>query len=173
MATSSLRKAPVPKPSGEIWIYAVNFEREVHTHIFDDQGNMDDAALAVLDRGFRCKRTGEERAVNPKLYATLSTIFDHFGKKRIELVSGFRFQQNQGSRHFHASAMDIRVPGVSTRALYNYVRSLDTGGMGIGIYPRGHFVHIDWRAPGDASYRWTDHSRPGTSRIRAASKPSS
>jgi hypothetical protein len=31
--------------------------------------------------------------------------------------------------------------------------------MGIGKYPRGGFVHIDFRAPGEPSYRWTDTQR--------------
>ena len=35
--------------------------------------------------------------------------------------------------------------------------------MGIGLYPRDGFVHIDFRAPGQPSYRWTDRSR-GASR---------
>ncbi|HET6613089.1 MAG TPA: DUF882 domain-containing protein [Kofleriaceae bacterium] len=162
VSPQSLRTAPVPKPSGDIWIYAVNFHEEVKVNIYDQNGDLDDAALAKLDHIFRCKRTGDVRAVDPRLYVTLSTISDHFGKKQIDLVSGFRFQQNEGSRHFHASAMDIRIPGVSVRELYEYATSLDTGGMGIGRYPRAHFVHIDRRAPGAKSYRWVDTSSAGS-----------
>jgi len=121
----------------------------------------DEKALAELDHVFRCKRTGETRAVDPRLYVTLSVIYDHFGGKRIDLVSGFRYQRQEGSRHFHAAAMDIVVPGVSMRDLRDYAESLDTGGMGIGIYPRAGFVHVDWRAPGEPSYRWVDKSGPG------------
>lgn len=173
----ALRKEPVPLPSGEVWVYAVNFREEVRVNIFkrdaagsivmkDEDGpgpaeptaQFDEQALAALDNIFRCKRTGETRAVDPRLYQTLSTIFDKFGSKRVELVSGFRFQREEGSRHYHASAMDIRVPGVSSRALRDFASSLDTGGMGVGIYPRTGFVHVDWRAPGEPSYRWTDRS---------------
>ena len=102
------------------------------------------------------------RSVDPRLYEILSIISDHFGGKRVELISGFRFQKNEGSRHYHASAMDIRVPGVSTRELYKFAESLDTGGMGIGLYPRSGFVHVDMRAPGDPSYRWVDRSPRGS-----------
>ena len=172
-----LRKAPVPLPSGEVWVYAVNLREDVRVNIFkrdaagsvvmkDEDGagpaeakpQFDEQALAALDNIFRCKRTGEARAVDPRLYQTLSTIYDKFGAKRIELVSGFRFQREEGSRHYHASAMDIRVPGVGIRALRDFADSLDTGGMGVGIYPRAGFVHVDWRAPGEPSYRWTDRS---------------
>ena len=155
-----LRTEPVAKPSGDVWLYSANFREEVRVNIYDPSGGFNEEALAELDGIFRCKRTGERRAVDPRLYQTVSVIQDHFGGKRIELVSGFRFQENESSRHFHASAADMRIEGVSIRELYEYAESLDTGGMGIGIYPRAGFVHVDWRAPGEPSYRWTDRSPP-------------
>ncbi|HTE53187.1 MAG TPA: DUF882 domain-containing protein [Kofleriaceae bacterium] len=174
-----LRKEAVPLPSGDVWVYAVNLREDVRVNIYrrdtagtvvmkDEDGagpgeatpQFDEQALASLDHIFRCKRTGETRAVDPRLYQTLSTIYDKFGGKRVELVSGFRFQREEGSRHYHASAMDIRVPGVSIRQLRDFADSLDTGGMGVGIYPRAGFVHVDWRAPGEPSFRWTDRSKP-------------
>lgn len=160
VARSSLRTEPVPRPSGELWLYVENFREEVRVQLYRPDGSIDEGALAELDRAFRCKRTGEVRAVDPRLYETLSVIHDRFGKKRIDLVSGFRFQRNEGSRHYHASAADIRIEGVSQRELYEYAESLDPGGMGIGIYPRAGFVHVDYRAPGDPSYRWVDKSPP-------------
>ncbi len=183
LTTARLRKEPVPTPSGDVWVRAVNFGDEVKVNIFrkdsggqdssgtaltsrTDQGQSgqpgqplyDEKALAALDNVFRCKRTGEVRAVDPRLYQTLSVIYEHFGGKRVDLISGFRFQRHEASRHFHASAMDIRIPGVSLRELRDFADSLDPGGMGIGIYPRAGFVHIDWRAPGEPSYRWTDRA---------------
>lgn len=156
-----LRTAALPEPSGDLWVWSPNFREEVKVNIYKADGSFNQEALASLDHIFRCKRTGEERAVDPKLYEILAIISDHFGGKRIELTSGFRFQKNEGSRHFHASAMDIRVSGVSIRELYNYADSLDRGGMGIGRYPRSGFVHVDFRAPGEPSYRWTDYSGGG------------
>jgi uncharacterized protein YcbK (DUF882 family) len=177
VAADSLRTEPVPKPSGDIWLMVENFREEVRVNIFRPDGSFDDAALAKLDEAFRCKRTGEQRAVDPRLYQTLSVISDHFGGKRVDLVSGFRYQRNEGSRHYHASAMDIRIEGVSQRELYEFAESLDPGGMGIGIYPRAGFVHVDFRAPGDASYRWVDKSPPDgdapAKRVSARFKPRS
>jgi uncharacterized protein YcbK (DUF882 family) len=205
---STLRKSPVPRPSGDVWLYSVNTHEEARVNIYKqdglkqataamtavaplrasqpgrpDQGaqqasdtsaqdasdRFDDEALAQLDQVFRCKRTGEVRAINPRLYETLSAIYTHFGGKRIELISGFRFQREEGSRHFHGSAMDIRIPGVSIAALRKFAESLDTGGMGIGIYPRANFVHVDWRAPGEPSFRWVDRS---TTRRTGGKRPS-
>ncbi len=157
----SLRQQPLPKPSGDIWVWSPNHREELKVNIYEHGGSFSQESLAKLDNIFRCKRTGETRAVDPRLYEILSIIQDHFGGKRVELTSGFRFQKNEGSRHFHASAMDVRVEGVSMRELYDFADSLDRGGMGIGKYPKSQFVHIDFRAPGEPSYRWTDNSKAG------------
>ena len=162
-----LRTEPLARPSGELTVYAVNFREEVTVDLYDENGELNDRSLAELDGLFRCRRTQETRAMDPRLYEILSVIYDHFGKRRIELISGFRNQSdNETSRHFHASAMDIRIPGVSTRTLYKFVTSLDVGGMGIGRYPVSGFVHVDFRAPGAKSYRWTDYSPSGNTKKR-------
>ena len=165
VSKDAYRDEPLPTPSGELWLYAVNFREEIKVNIFgasagtEDQ-RFDDASLAQLDHLFRCKRSKKERAVDPRLYQVLSIIADHFGQKRIDLVSGFRLQEKKTSRHFHAAAVDFHIPGVSDRKLYKFAETLDLGNMGIGIYPRAGFVHVDFRAPGEPSYRWTDRSGP-------------
>ncbi len=165
LGDARLRETPLNRPSGDIVMEPVNFSGEEYkVHIYDPDGGFDDAALAELDHGMRCKRTGNERAIDPRLYEMMSRIYDHFGRKPIMLVSGHRYQKNEKSRHFHGSAMDIRIEGVSIRRLYDYASSLDEGGnmaMGVGIYPNSGFVHVDFRAPGAKSYRWTDYSGPG------------
>jgi uncharacterized protein YcbK (DUF882 family) len=184
VARSTLRVEPLPAPSGDVWLRSPNVAEEARVKIYKADGSFDDEALAKLDELFRCKRTGEIRAVDPRLYEQLSRIQDHFGGKQIELVSGFRFAERSSSRHYHASAMDIRIKGVSIREMYQMAESLDGGGMGIGIYPRSGFIHVDYRAPGEPSYRWTDYSGPGsgdkagrkkskTGRTARAKKPTS
>ena len=179
-AKSTLRADPLPKPSGDIWIYAENLTEEAKVNIYKPDGTFDDSALAQLDEVFRCRQTGEVRAMRPELYEQLSRISDHFGGKKIVLISGFRFAERNSSRHFHASAMDIRIPDVSIREMYSYAETLDAGNMGIGIYPTSDFIHVDFRAPGEPSYRWTDwsgHSGGGkkakskTNRTQPARKP--
>ena len=167
---STLRTDPLQKPTGDIWLHAENLGEEAKLNIYKPDGSYDDAALAKLDDLFRCRQTGEVRAVRPELYEQLSRISDHFGGKKIELVSGFRFAERNSSRHFHASAMDIRIVGVSIREMYNYAESLDGGNMGIGIYPTSGFIHVDFRAPGEPSYRWTDWSGHGGGGGKAKSK---
>jgi len=181
-AKSSLRQEALPRPSGEIWLRAENLNEEFKGNIYKADGSFDDAALAKLDDMFRCVATGEVRAVRAELYEQMSRIYDHFGKQ-IQLVSGFRFGNGErdSSRHWHASAMDIRVKDVATRTAYDFAQTLDVGGdhaMGIGIYPTGEFIHVDFRSPGEPSFRWTDYSghspaRRPTGRTMPARKPTS
>jgi uncharacterized protein YcbK (DUF882 family) len=159
-AKDSLRTEPLAPPSGQITLRSQNLQQEVTVNIYAPDGSFDEGALAQLDDVFRCRRSQEVRAVDPRLYEQLSRIYDHFGQQPIELVSGFRYKERSSSRHWHASAMDIRIKGVSIRELYDFAESLDMGGMGIGIYPNSGFVHVDYRAPGDPSYRWVDRSYP-------------
>lgn len=169
---ATLRTEALERPSGDIWVHAENLGEEVRVNIYKPDGSFNDASLAKLDDLFRCVRTGEVRAVRAELYEQLSRIYDHFGGKRVDLVSGFRFAERNSSRHYHASAMDIRIPGVSIREMYSYAESLDQGHMGIGIYPTTGFIHVDFRAPGEPSYRWTDWSGHGGNGKKAKKKKS-
>ncbi len=169
-AKSSLRTEPLQKPSGEVWLRAENLDEEVRINIYKPDGSFDDAALAKLDELFRCARTGAVRAVRAELYEQLSRFFDHFEGKRIDLVSGFRWAERNSSRHYHASAMDIRIKGVSINEMYRFAESLDAGGMGIGLYPVSGFVHVDFRAPGEPSYRWTDTTGPNSGKSTKSKK---
>jgi uncharacterized protein YcbK (DUF882 family) len=155
-----LSNDPLVKPSGHLELYAVNFREELTVDLYEEDGSFSADALDQLNHIFRCKRTDTEKAIDPHLFEMLSRVYDHFGK-RIELVSGFRNQNRTSSFHFHGSASDIRIPGISDTELHKFVASLDTGGMGLGIYPHAGFVHVDIRP--EPSYRWVDYSPPGTS----------
>jgi uncharacterized protein YcbK (DUF882 family) len=155
-----LRDAPLFRPSGELKVYAVNFREQIKVDIYNSDGSFNQAALRELDRVFRCKRTGDAKQVDPRLYELLGMIYDHFGGRRLELVSGYRNQRRTTSFHYHATAADIRVDGVAPSAVHAFVATLDSGGMGIGMYPRAGFVHVDVRPP--PSYRWVDNSRAGS-----------
>lgn len=159
---SSYRTEPLPKPSGDLNIKAANQGVELRVQLYKKDGSLDNAALAKLDDMFRCLATGEVRAIDPRVYEHLSRIQDHFGGKQIEMYSAFRYTDRSSSRHFHASATDFKIPGVSIYEIKKYAETLDTGNMGLGIYPSGQFIHIDVRAPGEPSFRWTDYSGPAS-----------
>ncbi|MFH0903361.1 MAG: DUF882 domain-containing protein [Pseudomonadota bacterium] len=170
--SSSLRQEPWARASGRLHVQAAFGGESATVEIFKPDGSLDESALAKLDRLFRCRRTQEVRAIDPRLYEVLAQIHDHFEGKTIHLISGFRYQRNEGSRHFHGAAVDLRVAGVSYQELYQFAETLDRGGMGIGKYPRDNFVHIDFRAPGEPSYRWTDTTRGKGRRGRGGRLPS-
>lgn len=158
-AAHELRDEALEAPSGHLELTAVNFRENIVVDLYGEDGTYDQEALDELNHLFRCRRTGTERAIDPRLFVVLSHIYDRY-KKPLELVSGFRNQQRTTSFHFHGSASDIRIAGVSDKELHKFVASLDIGGMGLGIYPRAGFIHVDIRP--EPSYRWVDNSPPGT-----------
>jgi uncharacterized protein YcbK (DUF882 family) len=152
-----LRATPPPKPSGNLHLFVLATQEEIKVNIYNPDGSYNVEALQQVSHLLRCKRTDTERDIEPRLMTALSHVYDHFDGKRLEVVSGFRNQRRTTSFHYQASASDIRVPGVKPAKLRAFVETLDAGGMGIGLYPRTQFVHIDVRPP--PSYRWIDWSR--------------
>ena len=154
---ADLRQAPLPMPSGHIEITTLFSHEDVAVDIFNDDGSYDSDALEELNHALRCKRTDAEKPIDPRLYVLLSHVYDHF-QKPLQLVSGYRNQRRETSFHFKGSASDIRIQGVNPKKIRDFAATLDTGGMGIGWYPRAQFVHIDVRPM--PSYRWIDGARP-------------
>jgi hypothetical protein len=78
----------------------------------------------------------------------------HFEAPLVHVVSGYR-PDRAGSRHTQGRAIDFVLPGVTNEQLQDYVRTF--GFVGVGIYPKSGFVHLDVR---DTSYYWVDNSLP-------------
>jgi uncharacterized protein YcbK (DUF882 family) len=151
-----LPEPPAP-PSGNLQIYSLNYKDEVKVNIYNEDGSFNVQALAEINHIFKCRRSGLEHEIDTRLVTILSHVYDHFGGKRLELLSGYRFQRRTTSNHFHGAAADIRIAGIDPRKIRVYVETLDAGGMGVGWYPKVGFVHVDVRQP--PSYRWIDYSR--------------
>jgi uncharacterized protein YcbK (DUF882 family) len=156
---SQFRSDPLPRPSGHLKLFSVNFKEYLEVDLFGDEGEYSDEALEQLNHFWRCRRTGTEKPIDPRLFELLAIIYDHYEGRTIELVSGFRNQPRTSSKHFHGSAADIKIAGVPDKELHRFAASLDTGHLGLGLYPRAGFIHVDAR-PG--SYRWIDWSPPGS-----------
>jgi uncharacterized protein YcbK (DUF882 family) len=152
-----LRLTPPARPSGNLHIYVLATHESLKVNIYNEDGSYNIEALHGVSHLLRCKRTGAEKEIEPRLMTILSTIYDHFGEKRLEIVSGFRNQVRTTSYHFKASASDIRIAGIKPIKIRDYADSLDAGGMGVGLYPRSEFVHVDVRPL--PSYRWIDYAR--------------
>jgi uncharacterized protein YcbK (DUF882 family) len=148
---------PPAKPSGDIHIYSLNYKEEAKVNIYNEDGSYNLQALTEINHIFKCRRSGLEHDIDTRLVTILSHVYDHFGGKRIELLSGYRFQRRTTSNHFHGTAADIRIAGVDPLKIRAFVSTLDSGGMGVGWYPKVGFVHVDVRQP--PSYRWIDYSK--------------
>jgi uncharacterized protein YcbK (DUF882 family) len=114
-------------------------------------------ALDQLNHFLRDHRTQDVSSYDPKEFDVLHALMTRLGRPNgvIDIVCGYRtpesneFLRSQSadtgvaehSQHMLAKAIDIRVPGVSTRALRNAALSLHAGG--VGFYPVSQFVHVD------------------------------
>jgi hypothetical protein len=75
------------------------------------------------------------------------------------LAKRHKRQVARAKERVEISEPDLRTPEQIKAAREASRPAFDRGGMGIGRYPRNNFVHIDFRAPGEPSYRWTDTKR--------------
>jgi hypothetical protein len=120
-----------------------------------EDGGFTDADVTVAARAF-APAHGQEKihAISPHLLDLVYRAMRHFDAPLVHLVSGYRADR-AGSRHTQGRAIDMVLPGVSNEELADYVRTF--GFVGVGIYPKSGFVHLDVR---EASFFWLDNSLP-------------
>ena len=113
------------------------------------------SALAMLNHFLRDHRTGGETSYDPHEFDLLHALMQKLHKPNglIEIICGYRtpWSNNylrehgrgvaENSQHTLGKAIDIHVPGVSTRRLDLAALSLGLGG--VGYYPHSRFVHVD------------------------------
>jgi uncharacterized protein YcbK (DUF882 family) len=160
VAQDQLPQSPLARPSGHLHLIFPGVKDEVDVNIYNEDGSYNPDALERASHLLRCRRTEAEKPIAPQLLVLLSHVEDHFGGKPLEIVSGYRNQRKKTSNHYKGTATDIRIAGVLPRKVREFSETLDRGGMGIGLYPRSGFVHIDVRS--SPSYRWIDYSPPGS-----------
>lgn len=113
-------------------------------------------APASLDGGDADFVAPDIRRLHAGLLPLLARLSERFPDRAIEIVSGYRPNARDGSRHRFGRALDLRVEGVPI----DEVRaSLDAEPeTGVGLYPTSGFVHLDVRSE---RVRWVDDSGPG------------
>ncbi|KPK15561.1 MAG: hypothetical protein AMJ62_08575 [Myxococcales bacterium SG8_38] len=131
-------------------------QESLRVRLFDEAGKPDPKARARLARFLRDRQTNGETRPHGRLMRLLAYLADHFNGRTIVVVSAFRSDVGESSRHGSGRAVDIRVEGIPNETLRDYCLTLPK--VGVGYYPRGSFVHVDVRD--DAVY-WVDWSRPG------------
>lgn len=113
------------------------------------------SALAMLDHFLRDHRTGQVANYDPHEFDVLNQLMRKLRRPNgvIDIVCGYRSPWSNNylrettrgvaehSQHMEAKAIDIRVPGVSTRRVDRTALALADGG--VGYYPHSQFVHVD------------------------------
>ena len=115
-------------------------------------GGFEEEQLAVASEAFGSWEGGPR--VSQRLLDLVYHAARHFQVLHVHLVSGVRHDRG-GSRHSHGLAADIVLPGVEDEELAHYFRA--QGFVGVGVYTRSGFVHVDVR---DRSFFWVDPSPP-------------
>lgn len=148
------------KTPGTAHLVRLATKEELTLHITDRRRHLVPAAPKQIEHLMRSPNGGAAHAIDPRLVTLLGLVSDHFGGRKIEVVSGFRpytpTQYTKDSNHNHGRAVDFRVVGVPNEVTRDFCRTLHN--VGCGYYPNSVFVHMDVRA---ASAYWIDYSKPG------------
>jgi uncharacterized protein YcbK (DUF882 family) len=126
-------------------LYGPNTNESLRFRPFDDRGRMRKAALVELTRFLRCRQSGKQHRVDPRLMRAIYTVGRHYAPRRVEVFSGYRsraYCSLPRSRHLTASAVDFRVAGIANRELVAWLRAAFHP-AGVGYYPNGLHVHLD------------------------------
>ena len=118
-----------------------------------DDGGFSEADVKRAARAF-APRDSRVHPVAPHLLDLVYRAMRHFQATMVHLVSGYR-RDRAGSRHTQGRAIDMVLPGVSNDDLAEYTRQY--GFVGVGIYPKSGFVHLDVR---NSSFFWVDNTLP-------------
>jgi uncharacterized protein YcbK (DUF882 family) len=151
----SLSAVNVHKPSGAQARFTIELAtsgEQLEVVLDLASGDMDEASYRAVKHFMRCRRTGAESPIDPRLIEMLYKISQRSGEK-IVLISGFRSPAFAAPASYHTRGMaaDIRIPGMTTLMVRDLARSM--GVRGVGYYPRSQFVHVDLR---DEPFFWTD-----------------
>jgi uncharacterized protein YcbK (DUF882 family) len=133
----------------------------VHTHTgeslietyFDVNGYASEG-LGRINYFLRDFRSNEIHAIDVRVLDILHDLQVVAGHDApYEIISGYRSPQTNAalrristgvaehSFHMQGRAIDVRLPGFSTRELHGMARRLGSGG--VGFYPRSDFIHLD------------------------------
>jgi uncharacterized protein YcbK (DUF882 family) len=145
---------PLPPPPVIVSLRNINNDETATLPIGRD-GEVDAATGAALEHFLRCRRTNREKPIAPGVLAMLVAVAQHWPGRVIDIVSGFRAPPFGAphSKHFQGHAIDLRVEGVKTTTLRDFVWR-ENHQVGVGHYLDENFVHMDWR-PGETDTAWS------------------
>lgn len=111
-------------------------------------------AFERMNYVLRDHRTDEVFPMDPRIIDIVKVLRDRTKKDDvIEVLSGYRSPKTnamlrgastgvaRNSFHMYGQAMDIRLPGYSTRRLRDHAKKMRAGG--VGFYAKSNFIHVD------------------------------
>jgi uncharacterized protein YcbK (DUF882 family) len=147
------------KTPGVVHITRLATSEDFVIRVSSRRGHVAPVAQKTFERVMR-STSGLTHPPDPRLVALLGTVSNHFGSRRIEVISGYRpyssTQYTAHSNHNIGHALDFRVVGVPNEVLRDYCKTLHN--VGVGYYPNSTFVHLDVR---ESPATWIDYSKPG------------
>ena len=148
-----------PRTPGVVHLKRLATAEEANLRVGDRRGRVSPAALKTAEHMWRFP-TGQTHPIDARLLALLGVVSNHFGSRRIDIISGFRpyspTQYTPHSNHNVGHAVDFRVEGVPNEVVRDFCRTLHD--VGVGYYPNSVFVHLDSRT---SPAFWIDYSHPG------------
>jgi uncharacterized protein YcbK (DUF882 family) len=142
-----------PKIEKQLAFYNTHTGERLHAD-FCRNGKYDIEALTKINHILRDHRSGEIKAIDVQLLELLHAIsIKTKSQTPFHVISGYRSPTTNkslrkkkkgvasGSMHMLGKAIDIRIPGFSTRQLRYLARKMKGGG--VGYYPKSDFVHVD------------------------------
>lgn len=151
---SRIEITPLRKPSAAVRLRAINGVDVETFEIFTD-GDVGLGTGQALKRFMHCRRTGRELELAPGVLAMLVSVAQQWPGRIIDVVSAFRSPPFgvPHSKHFLGHAIDLRVEGVKTAKLRDFIWRTHHE-VGVGYYLEEDFVHMDWR-PGEPDMAWS------------------
>jgi uncharacterized protein YcbK (DUF882 family) len=149
---------PALTPEGRptLVLEMINTKERVELAPLRDDGGFSAEDLAAAAHALRDPRSDEECGADARLLDIVYQIEVKFHARAVRIVSAFRGPRRRHSRHGVGRALDLVVPGTRDDVVARFARSI--GFVGVGLYPRSGFVHLDSRS---RSYFWVDGSGPG------------
>jgi uncharacterized protein YcbK (DUF882 family) len=148
-----------PKTPGVVHATRLATNEDYVVRVSSRHGHAAPTALESFEKMMRSSG-GLTHPPDPRLIELVGVVSNHFGSRRLEIISGFRpfspTQYTAHSNHNIGHAMDFRIVGVPNEVLRDYCRTLKN--VGVGYYPNSTFVHLDVRA---SPAFWIDFSKPG------------
>jgi uncharacterized protein YcbK (DUF882 family) len=140
-------------PERALHLYNTHTGESVKTVYWAD-GRYLAKSLIQVNRVLRDHRSGDVHPIDPRLLDVMVAVHKKFGNKgAIHIISGYRSPASNAmlisasdgvahnSLHMTGKAVDIRIPGQTTRIVGKAAKTLRAGG--VGTYPTSNFVHID------------------------------